>query len=476
MRVLLVNPPAPSVESFANAGINAPPLGLAYIASVLERAGHKVEILDCQALGLRLDQVKEEIRVRQPQVVGVTSTTPTIYSVLEIVKAAKEVDGGVTTVIGGPHASFTPRETLSSSGELDFVVIGEGEYTMLRLLDALAEDGSLEKVEGIAFRKERGKGNGNGNGKGGEILETARRPYIEDLDSLPFPARHLLPMDKYRILGRNLTVIHVVSSRGCPFRCIFCSSSALFGKKFRARSVGNVIAEIEDALTRYKTRNVEFMDDTFTFNRGRVLEFCEEVKRRGLDISWGCSSRVDTITKDMMEKMREAGCSIIFFGVESASQRTLNLIGKGVTVDRAVKVIKWAKDVGIETLASFVIGFPWETIEDMKNTIRFAKKLKPDFVEFSVATPYPGTPLYDLAKERGLLEVEDWSKYTTIKPVMKGENFSIKDVRRLMLLSYGKFYLNPSFLINQVRKGRRIFFNAIPRYILAFLKETIRGD
>ncbi|HID17512.1 TPA: radical SAM protein [Candidatus Bathyarchaeota archaeon] len=463
MRVLLINPPAPSVESFSNAGINAPPLGLAYIASVLEEGGHEVEVLDCQALELSLEGVKREMEARRPEVVGVTSTTPTIHSALEIVRAAKEVDRSVVTIVGGPHASFTPKETLGSCKELDFVAIGEGEYTTLELLDGLARGEPPEKVKGIAFR--RGK----------RVLETPKRPYIEDLDALPFPARHLLPMDKYRILGKNLTVIHVISSRGCPFRCIFCASSALFGKRFRARSVANVLAEIEESLERYKTRNVEFMDDTFTLDRRRVLEFCEEVKRRGLDISWGCSSRVDTITKETMEKMKEAGCSIIFIGVESASQKTLDLIGKGVTVDKAVKVVEWAKEVGIEVLASFVIGFPWETVEDMKRTINFAKKLRPDFVEFSVATPYPGTPLYEWAKKNGFLEIEDWSKYTTIKPVMRGENFSIKEVGRLMLLSYGQFYLSPSFILNQIKRGRWIFARAIPRYIFAFIREVVKG-
>lgn len=462
MRVLLINPPAFSVESYANAGVNAPPLGLAYIASVLETGGHEVEILDCQALELSLYHVRREIEARRPQVVGVTSTTPTIHSALGVVKAAKEIDRDIVTVIGGPHASFTPRETLNSCRELDFVVVGEGEYTTLELMKALAEGEAPEAVEGIAFRK------------AGSLVETPRRAYIMDLDRIPFPARHLLPMNRYKILGKNATVIHLISSRGCPFQCIFCSSSAMFGKVFRARSVANVIAEIEESLKKYKTRNVEFVDDTFTFNRGRVLEFCDEVRRRGLDISWGCSSRIDTITKEMMEKMKEAGCSIIFFGIESASQRTLNLIGKGVTVERAVKVIDWAREAGIETLASFVIGFPWETIEDMKCTIRFAKKLKPDFVEFSVATPYPGTPLYELAKGKGLLEVYDWSKYTTIKPVMRGEGFSIKDLRRLISISYGLFYLSPAFLTSQIKKRRWIFAAAIPRYILALIREMIR--
>jgi len=322
-----------------------------------------------------MKRLREEIKARDPYILGITSTTPTIYSALKVAKLAKEVDGDITTVIGGPHVTFTANEVLDSSEDVDFVVAGEGEYTMLELLKALEGDRSLKEVKGITFRDK------------GKIVKTPSRGYIEDLDSLPFPARHLLPMDKYKILGRKLTVIHVVSSRGCPFRCIFCSSSALCGKRFRARSVENMLDEIEEAVERYKTRHVEFIDDTFTLNRRRTAEFCEEVKRRGLDISWNCSSRVDTIDEDLMRKMREAGCSIIFFGVESASQRTLDLIGKGITVDRAVKAINLAKRVGIEVLASFVIGFPWETIEDMKETIRFATKLKPDFAEFSVSTP-----------------------------------------------------------------------------------------
>lgn len=305
-------------------------------------------------------------------------------------------------------------------------------------------------------------------------MRTPNRGYIEDLDSLPFPARHLLPMDKYKILGRKLTVIHVISSRGCPFQCTFCSSSALCGKRFRARSVENILDEIEEAAEKYKTRHIEFIDDTFTLNRRRIVEFCEEVKKRGLDISWCCSSRVDTIDEDLMKKMKEAGCFIIFFGVESASQRTLDLIGKGITVDRAVKAINWAKKAGIEVLASFVIGFPWETRRDMKETIRFAVKLKPDFAEFSVATPYPGTALYEMAEKEGLIEVRDWSKYTAIEPVMRGYNFTVKDVKRLIQFSYMRFYLSPGFIINQFKKRRWLFALVIPRSIVSFIKELVK--
>ncbi|MEM1674771.1 MAG: cobalamin-dependent protein [Candidatus Bathyarchaeia archaeon] len=229
MRVTLINPPSQNVE-LLNIGIKAPPLGLAYLASVLEKNGCEVKIIDALALGLSLSQVRGALNMDQPDIIGITASTPMIYDAYNVARVAKEVCPNSTVVLGGPHPTFLPMETLKECPSADIVCIGEGEETMVELTEAIRRKADLSRVRGIAFRTSDGK-----------IVKTEPRPLIKDLDSLPFPAWHLLPMDKYTVLGKKTVICHVMSSRGCPFHCIFCSSSRIFGRKHRARSAKNVL-------------------------------------------------------------------------------------------------------------------------------------------------------------------------------------------------------------------------------------------
>jgi len=438
LKVTLINPPAYHIESFSIVKMKVPPLGLAYLASMLEQNGHEVKIIDAPTLELSTSQIEKELKKNQPEIIGVTATTPTIYNALEVIKAAKKVCPHSFTILGGPHSSFLPIETLKECPVLDAVCIGEGEETIVELAETLEGKGDLTKVKGIAFRsKER-------------IVKNPPRPLIENLDSLPFPAWHLLPVDHYSVLGRKSLVCHMMTSRGCPFQCIFCSSSLLFGKKYRARSARNVVDEMEYLVSEYNPESIEFSDDEFTLNRRRVEKICYEIKRRGLEISWACSSRVDTISRSLLEKMRKAGCFFIYYGIESGSQRILDFIRKGIKIDQIKKAIKWAKEAGIKTLGSFIIGFPDETREEVKKTIEFSKRLKLDFAQFSIATPYPGTDLYDMARREGLLLTEDWSQYTAARPVMATRYMKIEDVSRLFKKAYMSFYLSPRILLRNL--------------------------
>lgn len=442
MYVTLINPPAPHVEVFSVLGITVPPLGLAYLAAVLEEDGHLVRIIDAQALRIPLPQIKREIKRDEPDIVGVTSTTPTIREALAIVKAVKEACPDATTILGGPHATFLPAETLRECPQLDVVCVSEGERTMLELTRAIENKAGLARVRGIIYRC------------GDHIVKTSSQPLIEDLDSLPFPARHLLPMERYTVLGKKSIIVHLMTSRGCPYNCIFCGSSLLFGKRFRGRSPKNVVDEIEEVVSRYNPASIEFSDDEFTLDHKRVEGICDEIRRRGLNIPWACSSRVDTVSKELLRKMKKAGCFLIYYGVESGSQHILNLMRKGTRIRQAIEAIRWTKEVGIETLASYIIGFPGETKEDIEKTITFARKLNTDYAQFSLATPYPGTELYNSAKEKELLLNEDWSQYTAGKPIILNSECSKRDLIRLLTKAYKSFYLSPRILLHHLRKHR----------------------
>ncbi len=466
MKILLINPPIPrEIELYSTAGIIAPPMGLTYLAAVLEKYGYHVEILDAPVLGLSYRQIKDELEKREPDLVGITATTAMINSALQTARTVKNVLPESTVVLGGVHVTFAYETTMKENSFVDVACIGEGEYTLLELVQTLEKEGDLKDVKGIVYRKN------------GELIKTQPRPLIENLDELPFPARHLLPMDKYKAFGENMILGTILTSRGCPFNCIFCSSSLLFGKKFRARSPKNVVDEVEQFQEAYKTRYVEFVDDTFTFDRKRAEAICKEIIDRKLDTKWVCSCRVDLIDKELMQTLKKAGCTMIYFGVESGVQRVVNLIRKGIKLEQAERVMRWAREVGIETVASFVFGIPGETWEDAMQTIKFAKKLNPDYVQFSIATPFPGTELYQIAKREGLLLTEDWSKYTVLKPVMKTKELKPEELQKLVKKAYFSFYLRPSVALRYLKKGhfKELMINVLAKYIWQKIKSKIFG-
>ena len=447
MRVLLLVPPGlERLEIYQSIGLKAPPLGLAYIASILEHSGYKVRIIDSPTLNLDLKRVVLEVKMFKPDIVGLTALTPTVYNAYKIAKYVKAIDRSIPIVIGGPHATFMYKEVLNESLNIDVVVVGEGEYIFLELLDVIGKYGLnsnfLKSIRGIAFR-------GNGN-----IYFTGYRGLITNLDSLPPPARHLLPMDRYTVFDKPVRVAHVIASRGCPYGCIYCSTSYFMGRFYRIRSVNSVLDEIEDLVYRYRVRNIVFVDDELTIIRKWVINFLKGLRERGLDICFTCGSRVDHVDRELISKMYSQGCSIIYFGVESANQKTLDRIGKKITIQQIVNAFKLIREVKGESAGSFILGLPWETIEDMRRTIAFALKLNPSYAQFTVATPYPGTPLYELTLRDNLIEDRDWSHYTTLIPVIKGYSFTREQVSKLLVQAYILFYFNPKRLLKEVESGR----------------------
>jgi len=451
MKTLLVYPPSRSVIKEV-LETTSPPLGLAYIAAVLENEGEDVRIVDSLADDLTLNDVKKVISRWNPDLVGVSSTTSNFYDALKVAKTAKEL--GCKVVMGGVHVTFQDVETLKSFPYVDFVVRGEGEHTTLDLVRALEKNVEPKEVLGLTYRWND------------SIKKNPPRPFIQDLDGLPLPAYHLLPMEKYVSEGERYATM--ITSRGCPFNCVFCSSSRICGKKWRGRSADKVADELELLTGKYKVKTVEFLDDTFTLNQKRAEEICDEFVKRKIDVPWACSSRVDTINARLASKLKKASCFVVYLGVESGSQRILNFIKKGITLSQAERAVRLMKKVGLEVLTSFVLGMPDETLEEAEKTIDFAVKLNPEYAQFTIATPYPGTELYTYAEKNNMLLTRDWSKYDTLTPVMK-TRIGPDKLTKLLRKAYFKFYVRLGYLIAQLRKRRLILvrkaFLAVKKYL-----------
>jgi len=455
--VTLVNPPYPS-----GAHQHPPftPLGLGYLAAVLETNNYEVDVIDCQALGISYDEFKSEIKKRQPGMVGMTSTTLTYKSALRIAKIVKEVCPSCLTVLGGCHVTFWDEKALQECPELDVVVRKEGEHTIIELVERLEVSKDFHDILGVTYRK------------GEEIIQNPDRPYIEDLDSLPFPAHHLWPLDRLRKYGN--VMFPILTSRGCVFWCEFCSAVRMFGRGYRMRSPKNVVDEIEFLHKTYGSDTFTFYDDAFTVDQSRVEEICKEIHNRNLRITWDCGTRVDMVTKDLLQKMRNAGCVAVWFGVEAGSQQVIDSMGKGFTANMTKKAFKLAKEVGLMTIASVVFGFPGETRETAMETIKFILEINPDDVGYYIATPYPGTPMADNVEKMGWLRVTDFDKYDTATPIFELPTLSMQELREIREKAFHKFYLRPTYIIRMFAKGGTYGFSAT-KTALAHLRRAIKS-
>ncbi|MGZ4886065.1 MAG: B12-binding domain-containing radical SAM protein, partial [Halobacteriota archaeon] len=322
LNIALIHPPFGKGD-VRKLDICSPPIGLAYIGAFLRESDHRVSIIDAESERLNEAQILE--RVNRADLVGITTTAPTYNSALELTNRIKQSNNNATVVLGGPQATFLDRECLQRSAA-DAVVRGEGEITMLDIATSI-ESGAINDVEGITVRE------------GDTIIRNPDRKLIPDLDDIPFPARDLLPMEKYSPVNST----GIVSSRGCPFRCIFCASSKLYDKKFRSRSAQNVFQEVEQ-LVHQGYANVTMLDDNFILNKERAFEFADLVEESNLKFEWSCTGRVDFIDEDLLQRLREVGCNGLFFGVESASNDTLKLIKKGFTTDQVINAFDVLKN------------------------------------------------------------------------------------------------------------------------------------
>lgn len=444
MNVLLINPPVlnliPSMlpKSIDESRGYNPPLGLLYLAAYLHKhSDHQVKILDCQVEELNHKQIREVIQKDAPDVVGLTTMTFTLIDVLKIVQLVKEIDPQIKVVLGGPHVDIYPLETITQPG-VDYLVLGEGEKPFKNLLDKINHPKQLYQVKGIVFKD------------GKKVINTGRAEFNRDLDSLPFPARSLTPYQKYSsVLSKVQPVTTMFTSRGCPYKCLFCDRPQL-GKIFRARSSKNVVDEMEECQ-KMGIKEILIYDDTFTVNRKRVLDICQEIKERKLEIDWDVRTRPDTVDEELLIDMKKAGCKRIHYGVEAGTQKILNVLRKGITLEKVEETFRLTKKIGFEVLAYFMIGSPTETKEDILQTIKFAKKLNPDFTHITITTPFPATDLYRLGLKQEILPYDYWQEFaknpkTDFTPYIWGEYLNKEELHQLLKYAYRSFYFRPSYI------------------------------
>ncbi len=437
MKITLVNPPyPPSVHS------HPPfiPLGIAYLGAVAEKAGHEVSVIDCQAERLTYDAFRNRVGQKPADIIGVTATTLLYKSAMRLVNIAKEVQPQAVTMLGGSHGTFWDENALNEYPSLDIVVRREGEATFIELLEKLKAKERLDNVLGVTFR-----------GNDGKIVRTPDRPFLEDLDSLPFPAHHLLPLENLKRMGKIL--FPLITSRGCVYWCDFCSTVRMFGRGYRWRSPKNVVDEMQLVHEKYGIDQVTFYDDAFTVNRDRVLKICEELHARKLDMTWDCGTRVDMVDHELLKTMYDAGCIAVWLGVESGSEAILGKMNKSIKLEQTRKAYKTAQKVGLMTIANVVLGFPGETEQTAKETIRFVKELNPDDVGFYVATPYPGTPMYEQVIKNGWLRVNDFDKYDTAGPTFETPQLTMEKLAEIRYKAYQQFYLRPGYVLKMMRRG-----------------------
>ena len=453
MKVLLANPPYTNFEGMKDSAGNTMPLNLAYLAAYLRnKIKCEIKILDCEMQGMGYAEIEKYITKNTPDVIGITTLTPPMKHVIKMVEIAKKINPKIFTVLGGIHPTALPEKTLIET-KADFVIFGEGEITFYELVKKIKENNlHLEKIHGLCFKDKTGK-----------IIKNKGRSYIKNLDELPFPARDLFELSKYysaptKKVSDEKTATPILTSRGCAFECVHCISNLLWSRMVRFRSVKNVILEIEECKNKYGIREFNILDDTFTLNKNRLIEFCESVIKKNLDIYWICFSRVNTIDEEMVKIMKRAGCKKISFGLESGSQKILDLMNKNATLEMAEKAINAVRKNGIEAHASFMLGNLGETKKTINDTIKFAKKFDFDNVTFIITAPLPGTRLYEIAKEKGHIcketKWEEFAPLTKTKPILVQENLTEKELVHYQKKAFRKFYLRPKYILYKLKRTR----------------------
>jgi radical SAM superfamily enzyme YgiQ (UPF0313 family) len=443
MKVLLINP-AWKVENKSNLWRKVascyPSLGLAYIASVLENEGHEVAFLDMSAENLSPKDVAAIIRGKKYgnlDYLGVTATTPLINCAYVIAKSFKKFYPGARVVLGGVHPTVLPEDVLSNK-DVDIVVRGEGEITMKEIVGGKP----LSEILGLSYKRD------------GKVIHNPDRPYIENLDELPPPAYHLMPMHRYRpAIGayKRLPAMSIFATRGCPGRCTFCHRA--FKGRVRSKSAKKIIEEIKILIRDYGIREINFYDDTFTALKKNVEEFCKLLLKERLDITWSCFTRVNYVDKTLFRLMKKSGCHQVMMGVESGVQEMLDGMNKMVTLKQIRDAVRICKEVGLETRAAYIIGSIGETKEMMEQTLKFAIDLDTDYAQFNILTAYPGTEVWKIAEKNGWLRVKNYD-YSVSDSTLALPTVSRKDIMDIYKKSHRKYYLRPKVMWRRLMKIR----------------------
>ncbi len=427
MKVTLVNPNYDEPRVLKFMGLPSIPIGLAYVAAALEIAGHEVKVVDAFGFKYSVQKTVEEAMKTNPEFIGISCVTCNIDYGKQI---AQKLRTHYPVAIGGTMPSLEPDTVVDYA---DYVMYGEGEKTFVELLSGK----NPEEIDGLMFKKD------------GRVIKTNPRMPEEDLDTIPFPARHLFPMHKYKLFG-PMSMATMMTSRGCPMACDYCSISHLF-PSWRGRSAKNVVDEMEFLIAQYKVKGISFVDEDFLVDLPRALEICDEIERRKLRVWWGMQTRADRVPDlEVMKRFYRAGCECLLFGLESVQEKTMKNLNRDISNDLFFRAVKLGHDSGMRVAVSSILGFPGETIADAKATIKFVLKLDPDYVFFGVPTPFPGTRFFDSCEKEGLIKEKNLLRYTIMSPIIETEKISLEDSKKILNYAYRKFYFRPIKMLKRI--------------------------
>ncbi len=444
--VLLLVPP---IEVGRDEGNTLPPLGILYLASSLEKAGFHVNVVDWRVKDYSMDDVVSMVKSEMPFLIGISIMTPHVPITLDFAKLVKEECPGVRICLGGPHINGTKGEVLEYTNDVDYLICGEGEETIVELARAIP-DGDVSKIKGLIYRDSRGR-----------IKTNQARPFIEDLDSIPFPDHKLIDLSDYSIFsGSKKRVGSIIMTRGCPFNCAFCDVHTTMGRRLRMRSVANTVDEVGELNKKFGIDEIFIKDSTFTVRRDWVIDFCNEIKKRKIRIEWLCNTRVDCVDGPLLKTMKEAGCKQIAYGIESGSQKILDNIHKNITLDQVRRAFRLTKKAGITTQGFFMIGNPGETPETVRKTIAFAKELSPDFANFAPTMAYPNTDIYFWAVKTGAIKDPHWYMKRTSQFMhlfFSDGQLNLKELppaeqRKWVKRAYKQYYFRPRFIVQTLMR------------------------
>jgi len=420
------------------------PVYLAYTAAILEKQGFDVKIIDAVASDLTVEEVAQ--RAEGFDIVFIETTTPSIDYDLQCAESIKKSNPKIVVSLIGPHASVFNTKIMEDHDFIDYVIIGEFEETIADLVEKLDKRENINKIKGITYRE------------GGIIKQNPHRDYIRDLDSLPFPARHLFDMKKYDSHLYKSPSFLMISSRGCPYQCTYCLwPQVMYGHSFRVRSARNVVDEMEFLVKKFGAKEICFDDDTFTIGKERVINICKEIRKRDLKIEWSCFGRVG-LDEETLKELKMAGCEHIRYGVESGSQELLNRCKKNTSIEEIKKTFELTKKVGIRDYGTFMFGLPGETWKTVEQTINLAIELDPYAVQFSLVIPFPGTEYYYEVKKKNLLKATSWKEFDGgAKSVIETEELTREDLEKAMALAWKQFYLRPAYIFKSLIRHIKSF-------------------
>ena len=429
-----------------------PPTDLMYLASVAEAAGCVAKIQDYSQGG----NFEKDLEDFKPDFLVVNIATPTLEHDLDAVKKAKEICPDIITIAKGAAFLNHGNDILANHKSLDIGILGEAEDTLKEILS----ERPLKDISGIYYRDDL------------VINFTGARPFIEDLDSIPFPARHLVDNNVYRRPDNGKVQAVIKVSRGCPFHCFFCLATPVSGAKVRRRSPENIIAEIRECVEKYNIRNFLFWSDIFNIDKEWTMDLCQKIIDSGVKITWSANTRADTADLEMAKKMYESGCRLVSIGVESGSQYILDKIGKRITLNQIRETVNIFKKARIRIYNYFVIGLPWENEDTVEETIRFAIELDSDFISFYTATPLPGTRFFNYAKENNLLDKDTSFENAYFYPAVNTHFLSKDRVFELHKQAIRRFYLRPLYILKMLSRIRSL--TEIKNYFLAGMNVLLR--